>query len=137
MEVRRQKVNNRRERFQRKQALMFPLNCYFSWICHRFQQLYLKYGDRETKRQKVFFRYSTGQSECFQWSSPQPTVINTRLGLYTVNCPCKSGHKISRLLHRWDCGLCEHSLRPVAHLCNNLLSFHCDTNILRMSTAKV
>jgi len=56
---------------------------------------------------------------------------------YTVNCPCNSGREISRLLHRWDCGLCEHSLCPVAHLCNNLLSFHCDTNILRMSTAKV
>jgi len=44
------------------------------------------------------YSYSTGQSECSQWSSPQPTAINTRL-FSPLPVQLRSWNK-SRLLHR-------------------------------------
>jgi len=51
--------------------------------------------------------------------------------VYTVNCPCNSGYEISRLLHRRDCGLCEHK----AH-CNNQLLASLIVNCSRVYKAR-
>jgi len=50
---------------------------------------------------------------------------------YTVNCPCNSGHEISRLLHRRDCGLCEHKAQ-----CNNQLLALLIVNCSRVHKAR-
>ena len=50
-----------------------------------------------------------GQSETYGTDQSLSTLA------YTVNCPCNSGHEISR----WTVGYCEHN--PQSQLCNNLL----------------